>query len=139
MNTVKYDQQTGKIVGYVSGATPTASEGYGVLYTTKDLPDLADVVVLGGMLVPRMSIEYALSDKSSTNDKTLFWKEHRAKLLSESDYLMLPDVGDTAFQERAKIYRQQLRDLPKHANWPSLTLADIPTKPNPNAIQLSVF
>jgi hypothetical protein len=139
MNTVTYDLLTGGIVGFVSGATPTAPEGCGVLYTTKDLPDLADVVVLGGTLVPRMSVEYALSDKSSTIDKTLFWKEHRAKLLAESDYMMLPDVGDTAFQERAKTYRQQLRDLPKHANWPSLTLADIPAKPNPNAIQLSVF
>lgn len=139
MNTVQYDLTTGRIVGFVSGVTATPLDGCEVIYTTKDLQDLIGFVVLDGNFVSQMSLDYALSDKSSDVDKILFWKEYRAKLLAESDYMMLPDVGDGTFQERAKLYRQQLRDLPRHEKWPRLSLEDIPTKPNPNAVQVTVL
>jgi hypothetical protein len=139
MNTVKFNPATGDILGFASGVTQSAGEGIAVLYTEKNLSDLAGLAVLEGLLVPRMSVEFVESGKATYIDKVLFWKDHRAVLLSESDYMMLPDVGDAAFQERAKVYRQQLRDLPNHANWPNLTLANIPAKPNPNALQLSVL
>lgn len=139
MNTIFYELSTGRVTGFVSGSTLKAQDGGGVIYSTKELADIVDSVVLDDALTARVSIEYALSEKSSLSDKAQFWKEHRAKLLAESDYMMLPDVGDSAFQERAKAYRLELRDLPKHVNWPALTLADIPTKPNPNTIQLTMF
>lgn len=139
MNTIQYLSNTGVIVGFVSGTTLPAEEGWDVVYTTKELPDVTDCVVLDNMLVPRLSEAYALSDKSSDIDKGLYWKQRRAELLSESDFMMLPDVGDAVFQERAKTYRQQLRDLPSHPNWPRLTVDDLPAKPNPKAVQLAAL
>lgn len=56
-------------------------------------------------------------------------KEMRTKrdgLLAETDYFALTDVTMDAAMTS---YRQALRDITSHANWPNLEEADWPTKP----------
>lgn len=139
MNTVHYNLETGVIVGFITGETQPAQEGHGVLYTPKFLSELLGCVVLDSELISRMSLVYALSEKSSSVDKILFWKEYRNNLLADSDFMLLPDVGDAAFQKRAIEYRQKLRDLTRHENWPNLLLEDLPQKPNAKSVQLTVL
>jgi len=50
----------------------------------------------------------------------------RNKLLAETDYFALTDVTMDAAMTS---YRQALRDITSHANWPNLDEADWPTKP----------
>ena len=50
----------------------------------------------------------------------------RNGLLSETDWTAMSDVTMTDAQ---RVYRQKLRDLTKHENWPHLTEADWPVKP----------
>lgn len=139
MNTIKYDPTSGEIIGFVSGIAQVAQEEGAVLYSTKGMSDLAGYVVLDDALVERLSHEYVSSGKASVVDKTLFWKNHRNKLLAESDFMLLPDVGDSAYQTAARIYRQKLRDLPRLDHWPDLAMTDIPAKPSLNAIQVAVL
>ena len=53
-------------------------------------------------------------------------REQRNQLLAETDYLALSD--NTLTTEMAT-YRQALRDLTSHANWPFLLDSDLPIKP----------
>jgi hypothetical protein len=46
--------------------------------------------------------------------------------LSETDFYALSDV---TMSDTMATYRQALRDLPDHSNWPNLEDADWPTKP----------
>ena len=50
----------------------------------------------------------------------------RQYLLSETDFYALSDV---TMPPEVVAYRQALRDLPDHANFPNLTESDWPTKP----------
>jgi hypothetical protein len=50
----------------------------------------------------------------------------RNRLLSETDWMANSDL---TMADNMKTYRQQLRDLPTHSNWPSLEDGDWPTKP----------
>ena len=50
----------------------------------------------------------------------------RASLLAETDFYALSDVTMT---DAMTTYRQALRDLPSHSNWPNLEDSDWPTKP----------
>ena len=55
--------------------------------------------------------------------------EHRAtrdSKLGETDFYALSDV---TMADNMKTYRQALRDLPTHDNWPNLESDDWPTKP----------
>lgn len=54
-------------------------------------------------------------------------RSRRNSLLNESDWTQVADapVDATAWAT----YRQALRDITSHANWPNLTDADWPTKP----------
>jgi len=69
----------------------------------------------------------------SSEEKTLrlqyLGNENRAKrdtLISETDWWASSDLTMTAEQTA---YRQALRDITAHANWPHLDAADWPTKP----------
>ena len=53
-------------------------------------------------------------------------RKTRDELIAETDYLALSD--NTLTTEMAT-YRQALRDITSHANWPNLDEADWPTKP----------
>jgi len=53
-------------------------------------------------------------------------REKRNQLIAETDYFALTDVSLTA---ETTTYRQALRDITSHANWPNLSDSDWPTKP----------
>ena len=53
-------------------------------------------------------------------------RETRNMLLAETDWCACKDV---TLSTAMKTYRQALRDLPTHENWPDLEDADWPTKP----------
>ena len=50
----------------------------------------------------------------------------RNSLLEETDWMANSDV---TMSDEIKTYRQALRDLPTHSNWPNLEDSDWPTKP----------
>jgi len=50
----------------------------------------------------------------------------RNKLLAETDYLAL---SDNSMSQAMTTYRQALRDITSHSNWPNLSDSDWPTKP----------
>lgn len=57
-------------------------------------------------------------------------RELRTLRLSESDWIVLRKTErDIDIPSEWNTYRQALRDLPTHANWPRLEDADWPTKP----------
>lgn len=58
--------------------------------------------------------------------KALNNRRTRENLLVESDWMSGSDV---AMPDNWKTYRQALRDLPTHSNWPNLEDGDWPTKP----------
>ena len=54
----------------------------------------------------------------------------RNKLLLECDWTQVPDSPLTdAERETWATYRQELRDITDHTNWPKLAKDDWPTKP----------
>jgi hypothetical protein len=63
----------------------------------------------------------------ATAAKASEMREVRDALLAETDYFALTDVTMDAAMTS---YRQALRDITSHANWPYLTDADWPTKPS---------
>ena len=52
----------------------------------------------------------------------------RNRLLNESDWTQQPDVPEE-IRTKWKSYRQALRDLPTHENFPNLKEEDFPDKP----------
>lgn len=58
-------------------------------------------------------------------------RRHRAHLLKSSDWTQMPDspLADEKKGEWAA-YRQALRDITSHANWPNLNDSDWPTLEN---------
>lgn len=64
---------------------------------------------------------------AGANDRTAADnREKRNQLIAETDYFALTDVTLTA---EMTTYRQALRDITSHANWPNLSDSDWPTKP----------
>ena len=71
---------------------------------------------------------------SKTSEETQAWdnrvassnRVRRDGLLAETDWMALSDVTMNA---EMTSYRQALRDITSHANWPNLTDSDWPTKP----------
>ena len=53
-------------------------------------------------------------------------RQKRNALLSETDYFALSDV---IMSDSMQLYRQKLRDITSHANWPNLADDDWPVKP----------
>lgn len=53
-------------------------------------------------------------------------RKKRNELLSETDWMANSDV---TMPDSWKTYRQALRDLSTHSNWPNLEDSDWPTKP----------
>lgn len=53
-------------------------------------------------------------------------RQTRNMLLAETDFYALSDVTMSSDMEN---YRQTLRDITSHNNWPNLTEEDWPTKP----------
>ena len=89
-------------------------------YVAKDM--FADIE--GGKTKSEQEAEYQATLDASTAEGH---RETRNSKLAETDWTALSDV---TMADNMKIYRQALRDLPTHKNWPNLEDADWPTKPS---------
>ena len=68
-----------------------------------------------------------LTPPATSNEELVeIHKGRRESLLLETDFYALSDVTMT---DAMTAYRQALRDLPAHSNWPNLESGDWPTKP----------
>tara|TARA_R110000822_G_scaffold163565_1_gene303827 strand:- start:3 stop:290 length:288 start_codon:yes stop_codon:yes gene_type:complete len=54
-------------------------------------------------------------------------REERDKLLAETDWMANSDV---TMSDAWRTYRQSLRDITSHSNWPNLNGGDWPTEPS---------
>ena len=61
------------------------------------------------------------------NDRAITQRSERDRLLKETDWWAMPDSPTMTAEQTA--YRQALRDISSHANWPYLQDEDWPTKP----------
>ena len=64
--------------------------------------------------------------RESDEDAAMFARAQRETLLQETDWWANSDVTMT---EAQRTYRQALRDITSHANWPHLEASDWPVKP----------
>ena len=68
----------------------------------------------------------AIRDK----DKGNVWRWQRNKALEKSDYVVsIANESGSSVSDEWKTYRQALRDLPTHKNWPNLEDDDFPNEP----------
>ena len=81
----------------------------------------ADDVELGTKAEQEAAYQARLDSDAAENNRT-----RRDSLISETDWWASSDLTMTAEQTA---YRQALRDITAHANWPHLEEADWPTKP----------
>jgi len=63
---------------------------------------------------------------NNEHSSVISMRTKRNELLAETDYFALSDVTMSA---EMTTYRQALRDITTHANWPNLSDSDWPTKP----------
>jgi hypothetical protein len=92
-------------------------------YVARDM--FADTTDEDGVTTTKAEHEAAyqsgLDDKVAESHRTT-----RNKLLAETDYLAL---SDNTLTSEMSTYRQALRDISSHDNWPNLADDDWPTKP----------
>lgn len=81
-----------------------------------------DAWVIGWTVNTKTSEQIADYDTAITNAN----REERNERLKETDFYALSDVTMSA---EMATYRQALRDITSHANWPHLDDNDWPTKP----------
>jgi len=78
-----------------------------------------------GQVVDKIISQQEIDQKSESNNRA-----KRDRILGRSDWTQVPD---SPLSEEKKIefqvYRQALRDLPTHANWPNLNDEDWPVMP----------
>tara|TARA_Y100001938_G_scaffold70254_1_gene97426 strand:- start:75 stop:419 length:345 start_codon:yes stop_codon:yes gene_type:complete len=70
----------------------------------------------------------APTDTLTDEEKAAAERTRRDNLLAESDYTQMPDYS-LSNKSAWATYRQALRDLPTHSNWPNLEDSDWPEKP----------
>ena len=68
----------------------------------------------------------APDDTKTDEEKAANQRIRRNNLLAETDFYSL---GDVTMTDAMSNYRQALRDLPTHSNWPNLEDSDWPTNP----------
>ena len=69
----------------------------------------------------------APTDEEAASLKASFNRKRRDNLLSETDYWALSDKN---ISSEMTTYRQALRDITTHTNWPNVSDNDWPTKPS---------
>ena len=75
--------------------------------------------------------EKAVEKVEDTDDTKLRNLTLRGSLLKASDWTQLPDSPLSSDKKTAyQTYRQALRDITTHSNWPKLEDSDWPTKPS---------
>ena len=90
--------------------------------------DLIGTPIYGNDWVLTRTVVDLSEDEIAANDAETATanREKRDELIAETDYLALSDNTLTA---EMTTYRQALRDITSHANWPNLGDDDWPTKP----------
>ena len=96
-------------------------------------PYLEDGKVYTSRVVNLLTEELAAITTASNNAAATRNRAERDRRLAETDYLALSDV---TMSDAMTTYRQALRDITTHANWPNLAYPDMdgaggdwPTKP----------
>ena len=75
--------------------------------------------------------EKAVEKAENTDDTKLRNLTLRGSLLKASDWTQLPDSPLSSDKKTEyQTYRQALRDITTHSNWPNLENSDWPTKPS---------
>ena len=118
MKWTRYDLETGRLLSNImtkGDPLDRIGQGEGLI---EGWYDPAAFMVVNGDLV---EIEPDQPFDESENRARL----QRDQLLAASDWTQLPDVP-LATKEAWATYRQALRDLPEHPNWPDLNEADWP-------------
>ena len=88
-------------------------------YVARDM--FADDPELGTKAEQEAAYQAGLDAKVAETNRT-----QRNKLLDDTDYLAL---SDNTLSTEMSTYRQALRDISSHVNWPNLAEEDWPTKP----------
>lgn len=114
-------------------------ESYGILPVTfVDMPSIDDRVQKAEQASTPSLVDGAWTlgwtTSSKTAEETQAWDDEAAasnrskrdNLLADTDYFALTDVTMDAAMTT---YRQTLRDITDHSNWPNLASADWPAKP----------
>lgn len=102
-----------------SDNTFTISENGVVRTVTMTAEEVADMA--------RVREEYAVANAAAQQSSQ---RRRRNDLLSECDWVVLRKTErDIDIPSEWSTYRQALRDLPTHTNWPDLEDSDWPTKP----------
>ena len=100
-------------------------------YTRPDFPDcnnLTHIVVDGEFFQDETGAwlkAFVAQQRTSENAEDRH-RDHRERLFAETDFYALSDVTMSA---EMTAYRQALRDLTSHVNWPFLDESDWPVKP----------
>jgi len=102
-----------------NGAVQDAKDNWVEAWEIRDT--FADIE--GGQTKAEQEAEYQtqLDTRASENNRS-----QRDTFLAETDWNAMSDV---TMADNMKTYRQALRDLPTHSNWPNLEDNDWPTKP----------
>ena len=77
--------------------------------------------------VPLTDEELAEVEASEAGAHEEIQRLHREFLLGDTDFLA--GLSDRPLSDEMRDYRQALRDITTHANWPNLNDEDWPTKP----------
>lgn len=77
---------------------------------------------------PVMTSDPLMTEAHNTEQLELNNRFERDRLLQESDWTQLSDISSSVQSQYAP-YRQALRDLTTHPNWPHLNPEDWPVKP----------
>ena len=90
--------------------------------------DLVGTPIYGNDWVLTRTVVDLTADEITANDATTAEanRKKRNELLAETDYFALTDVTMDAAMTS---YRQALRDITTHSNWPNLADGDWPVKP----------
>ena len=128
-----------KTVSFPKMVDPATLESYGVFSAVEaDIPTynrISQSITRAETAVEvadQWTYNWIVVDKS-TEELAAINRDERDRRLAETDYMALSDVSMSA---EMTTYRQALRDITSHANWPNLANADMdgtggdwPTKP----------
>lgn len=125
-----YYNETGRIFEYQHNSVPDERPHLAV----ETIPDnVFNKAVVNGVVTDyiKTDAEIAAEIEQASNEAAIKNRRKRNSKLRNSDWTQMPDsplsdADKTAWQT----YRQALRDLPGHANWPDLQASDFPNKPD---------
>ena len=122
-----------KTVSFPKMVDPATLESYGVFSAVEaDIPTYNRI----SQSITRAETAVEVADQwtynwivtnKSTEELAAINRAERNRLLAETDYLAL---SDATLSNGMATYRQSLRDITSHSNWPNLNGGDWPTEPS---------